>query len=66
MENVKDPGERYVTLMFDEMSIRRHLSYNRKLDRIDGYQDHKGQGVSGKVIDFLFIKLLVDVLKYDH
>jgi len=41
--------DRIVTLMFDEMSTRKHFSYNRMKERIDGYQDHKGQPKSKKV-----------------
>ncbi|KAJ4425383.1 hypothetical protein ANN_27998 [Periplaneta americana] len=36
--------DRVCSLLFDEMSIRENLHYNRKLDRIDGFEDH-GSGV---------------------
>ncbi|KAH9641539.1 hypothetical protein HF086_002226 [Spodoptera exigua] len=34
------------TLMFDEMSIKKHLQYNPKDDIIEGYQDHGTHGRS--------------------
>lgn len=36
-------------LSFDEMSIRKNLTYNSKLDQIEGYQDHAGQGRSAEI-----------------
>lgn len=46
-------------LAFDEMSIRKNISYNVKLDQIDGYQDHAGQGrtrqVASKAMTFMAI-----------
>jgi len=36
--------ENICILAFDEMSIRKNLSYNMKQDIIDGYQDHGNQG----------------------
>lgn len=37
--------DKVCSLIFDEMSIREHLQYNRSTDRIDGYEDigHKGR-----------------------
>ncbi|XP_072155525.1 uncharacterized protein [Bemisia tabaci] len=46
-----NPLDRYCTLMFDEISLRQQLWYNRGQDRIEGFQDHKGQGVSSKLAD---------------
>ncbi|CAH2088902.1 unnamed protein product [Euphydryas editha] len=36
-------------LAFDEMSIRKNLSYNVRLDQIDGYQDHAFQGRTSEI-----------------
>ncbi|KAH9632237.1 hypothetical protein HF086_002872 [Spodoptera exigua] len=32
-------------LSFDEMSIRKHLSYNESQDEIQGFQDHGNHGI---------------------
>lgn len=40
----RDFEDNLCMLAFDEMSIRKNVSYNTKLDHIDGYQDHAGQG----------------------
>lgn len=46
-------------LAFDEMSIRKNISFNTRQDQIDGYQDHAGQGrtseIASKALTFMAI-----------
>ena len=55
METIKEitekrnSNENLCVLAFDEMSIRKHLNYNTRLDQIDGYQDHAIQGRTSQI-----------------
>ncbi|RVE41902.1 hypothetical protein evm_013452 [Chilo suppressalis] len=42
----QDPINNEYVLMFDEMSIKKHLFYNIKEDKVEGYQDHGNHGRS--------------------
>lgn len=50
METIKEitkqrsVSDNLCVVSFDEMSIRKNLCYNTKLDQLDGYQDHAAQG----------------------
>lgn len=48
-------------LAFDEMSVRQNLSYNPKLDQIDGYQDHAGQGLTDDIASKAFTFMAIGV-----
>lgn len=38
-----DFKDRYVSLIFGEMALRKSMRYNSQTDRIDGFQDHGNQ-----------------------
>ncbi|KAH9632251.1 hypothetical protein HF086_002886 [Spodoptera exigua] len=45
----REKNEILCVLAFDEMSIRKNLTYNAKFDQIDGYQDHALQGRTSQI-----------------
>lgn len=51
------PSDNAYMLMFDEMSLKKHLNYNIKEDLIDGYQDHGRQGRSPIVASYASVYL---------
>lgn len=53
--------ENICSLIFDEMSIRKNLQYNTKLDWIEGYQDHGKQGRCPQVASHALVFMLTGV-----
>lgn len=51
------------TLIFDEMAIRKHLSYNSKTDNIDGYQDHGLQGRTTQIASHALVFMVAGIRK---
>jgi hypothetical protein len=47
VNNFQCEEEKYCALLFDEMSIKPHLSYDSSQDKILGYVDHGHQGQQG-------------------
>lgn len=50
-------------LAFDEMSIRKNLSYNVKSDMFDGYQDHASQGRTPEIATHALTFMAIGVRK---
>lgn len=57
------PSEREYILMFDEMSIKKNLYYNRKEDLIEGFQDHAEQGRSSQVASYALVFMVAGLRK---
>lgn len=57
------PSENLYTLMFDEMSIKKHLEYNKKKDEIEGFQDHGIQGRSPLTAAYALVFMVAGVRK---
>ncbi|CAG4958764.1 unnamed protein product [Colias eurytheme] len=57
MSQKQDSEDNLCILSFDEMSIRKHLFYNEKLDEIQGFQDHgnhgRSQDIASKALVFM-------------
>lgn len=47
----QQPSDNHFILMFDEMSLKKHLNYNKK-DYIEGFQDHGPQGRSSNMASY--------------
>lgn len=50
--------ENICTLILDEMAIKKHLSYNKKADIIEGFQDHGLQGRTHEVANKALVFML--------
>ncbi|KAJ8708707.1 hypothetical protein PYW08_010089 [Mythimna loreyi] len=50
-------------LMFDEMSIKKNIMYNRKTDTIEGFQDHGLQGRSPQLATHALVFMLAGIRK---
>lgn len=50
-------------LSFDEMSIRRHLDYDPKLDQIQGFEDHGSHGRNNKKANKALVFMLAGIRK---
>lgn len=51
-------------LLFDEMSIRKHLNYNSRTDRIEGFQDHgTTQGRDPQIASHALVFMIVGIRK---
>lgn len=50
-------------IAFDEMSIRKNLSYNTKLDQLDGYQDHATQGRTQEIASHALTFMAIGIRK---
>lgn len=48
---------------FDEMSIRKNLCYNMKLDQLHGYQDHAAQGRTQEIASHVLTFMAIGVRK---
>ncbi|CAG4934587.1 unnamed protein product [Colias eurytheme] len=57
------PSEREFTLLWDEMSIRKHLWYNPKEDVIEGFQNHGTQGRFSQVASHALVFMVVGIRK---
>ncbi|CAH2101126.1 unnamed protein product [Euphydryas editha] len=57
------PSEREFTLLWDEISIRKHLWYNPKEDVIEGFQNHATQGRSSQVASHALVFMIVGIRK---
>lgn len=56
-----EKSDNHYILMFDEMSIRKHLEYNSRNDCIDGYQDHGMQGRSPTESSYALVFMVVGI-----
>lgn len=59
----RDTNENLCILAFDEMSIRKNLTYNSRLDLIDGYQDHASQGRTSEIASHALTFMAIGVRK---
>lgn len=50
-------------LMFDEMSIKKNLWYNRREDIIEGFQDHASQGRSSQIASYVLVFMIAGIRK---
>ncbi|CAH2085875.1 unnamed protein product [Euphydryas editha] len=50
-------------LLFDEMSIRKHLHYNCKLEQIQGFQDHGNHGRNEQIATKALVFMLTGLRK---
>lgn len=50
-------------LMFDEMSLRKHLNNNMKYDVIDGFHDHGTQGTSKQIAGYPLVFMICGIRK---
>ncbi|KAH9645946.1 hypothetical protein HF086_011408, partial [Spodoptera exigua] len=50
-------------LSFDEMSIRKHLSYNESQDEIQGFQDHGNHGRNHQIASKALVFMLAGIRK---
>lgn len=57
-------SENLCILAFDEMSIRKNLTYNSRLDLIDGYQDHASQGRTSEIASHALTFMAIGVRKH--
>lgn len=57
------PSDNEYTLMFDEMSIKKHLNYNPKEDVIEGFQDHASQGRSPLIAAYALVFMVAGIRK---
>ncbi|XP_022834724.1 uncharacterized protein LOC111362301 isoform X2 [Spodoptera litura] len=58
-----DPSDKEYILLWDEMSLRKNLWYNSKLDHIEGFQDHSTQGRSPQAASYALVFMAVGVRK---
>lgn len=61
-QNQTDEGNICI-LSFDEMSIKKHLFYNTKLDEIQGFQDHDNHGRTNEVATKALVFMLSGIRK---
>lgn len=59
----REINENLCILAFDEMSIRKNLTYNVKLDQIDGYQDHACQGRTSEIASHALTFMAIGIRK---
>lgn len=59
----QDSSENNYILMFDEMSIKKNLFYNKKEDLIEGYQDHALQGRSPQMATHALVFMIGGIRK---
>lgn len=65
-KKVKENEEQFENehvLMFDEMSIKKHLYYNEKQDLIEGFQDHAAQGRTPQVASYALAFMVAGIRK---
>lgn len=55
--------ENVCLLLFDEMSIRKHLHYDMKQDKVLGYEDHGNHGRSAQVATKALVFMLAGIRK---
>ncbi|CAH0718938.1 unnamed protein product, partial [Brenthis ino] len=58
---LQKPSNNEYTLMFDEMSLKKHLQYNPKDDVIEGYQDHASQGRSPLIAAYALVFMITGI-----
>ena len=61
--NCQKPSDNYYILMWDEMSLKKHLNYNSKTDSIDGFQDHAAQGRSPVIAAYALVFMIAGIRK---
>lgn len=59
----QDPVNNEYVLMFDEMSVKKHLLYNVKEDKIEGYQDHGNHGRSPQEVTHALVFMVGGIRK---
>lgn len=59
----KQPEDREYILMFDEMAIKKHLWYNIKEDKIEGYQDHGEHGRTQQEATYALVFMVASIRK---
>lgn len=50
-------------LSFDEMSLRKHLNYDPKTDKIQGFQDHGNHGRNNEIAHKVLVFMLAGIRK---
>lgn len=57
------PVDNEFVLMFDEMSLKKHLQYNPRDDLIEGFQDHGVQGRSAQPVSYGLVFMVAGIRK---
>ncbi|XP_049868630.1 uncharacterized protein LOC126368613 isoform X2 [Pectinophora gossypiella] len=62
VKSQKTTDNEYI-LMFDEMSLKKHLNYDCKSDLIEGFQDHGNQGRSENIAGYALVFMVGGIRK---